>query len=217
MVRFLSLENLKSWKRVCCLITVLGELQFIVVTFIAMLFYPDGYSFTVNYFSHLGTTVTVRGKPNTVSRVLFLIAFMITGVVLIPFWIVITTLFSDKKTTRYISLLGSTLGVISSPFLMGIAIFPGDTQYDLHSLSTRAFFLLFAFAIAIYSVAILLNRDYQNFYAYIGIAFFIVIVLFIFRFFTSIGAIMQKIIVYCFIIWAAIQTVKVWKVSGPEP
>jgi len=194
---------------------VLGGFQFIVVTFIAMLFYPDGYSFTENYFSHLGTTVTLRGKPNNVSSFLFLIACVITGAILIPFWIVITTLFSDKKITKYMSLLGSTMGVVSSPFLMGIAIFPGDTQYELHLLSTRAFFLLFAFAIVVYSVAILLNRNYQNFYAYIGIFFFIIIVLFIFRFFASIGAIMQKIIVYSFISWSAIQIVKVWKGSSP--
>ncbi len=217
MVRFLSLENLKSWKRVCCLIAVIGGLQYMIVTIIAMLFYPDGYSFTGNNFSHLGMSVTVSGKPNPISSVLFLIACVIAGAVIIPFWIVITTLFSDTKTTRYISLIGSIFGVISGPCLMGVGIFPGDRQYDAHLFVTRAFFLFFALAIVVYSLAILLERDYQNFYAFLGIGFFLVIVLHVLRFFISIGPLMQKIIVYCFIIWAAIQIIKVWKVSGPVP
>jgi hypothetical membrane protein len=208
----IKLEDLKSWKRLSCIISLFGGLQFIVVTFIAMFFYPDGYSFTEDYFSHLGTTVNMKtGSPNDVSRFLFVMACVITGVCLIPFWIVLLTLFTASKLMKALSLFGSLLGVISCPFLMGIGIFAGDTQPSLHVLSTRMFFLLFAAAILIYSIAILFNAEYQNIYSIIGIAFSILIVLFVLRFFIQINVIMQKIIVYGFCSWALLQITKIWK------
>ena len=210
----LNLESLKSWKRVACVITIIGTLQMIVLTFIAMILYPDGYSFADHYFSHLGLTRTPNGSDNTVCMILFIIALTGAAIGLIPFWIVMTTIFSELEGIKYLSYLGSFLGLLSSPFLIGVAIFPGDTQGALHSLSTRNFFLLFAIAILIYSIAIFFNKDYQNIYAVMGIIFSIVIVLFIFRFFSAIGPIMQKTIIYGFCLWGAFQITKIWKEVG---
>ena len=205
-------EYLKSWKHLSCIIALIGGIQFIVVTIVAMFFYPDGYSFTEDYFSFLGTTVNVRTySQNTISRILFVIACVVAGASLIPFWIVITTLFKDKEITRYLSYFGSLLGIIASPLIMGVGIFPGDKMYDIHNFAARYFFLLFAIAILIYSIAILFNENYQNFYAFIGFGFSVLIVLYIMRVFIQIGPLMQKIIVYGFIIWATLQVLKIWK------
>jgi hypothetical membrane protein len=211
----LKLEDLKSWKQLSCLIALLGGLQFIILTFIAMFLYPDGYSFTDNYLSHLGTTITVEShSPNMTCRILFLLACVIAGASLIPFWIVMTTLFTESEITRYFSYFGSFIGLVSSPLLMGIGIFPGNTHYFEHAFSARYFFLLFAAAILIYSVAILLKKDYQNIYAFVGFGFSLLIVLFIFRFFTPINPLMQKIIAYGFILWSAFQITKIWRIIG---
>lgn len=208
----LKIEDLKAWKRLSCIISLFGGLQFIIVTFLAMFFYPDGYSFTEDYFSYLGTTVNLRtGAPNDVSRLMFVIACVVAGACLIPFWIVIATLFNESKIMKTLSLFGSLLGIISCPFLMGVGIYAGDTEYSLHVLSTRTFFLLFAAAILIYSIAILFNAEYQTIYSIIGIAFSIIIVLFVLRFFIQINVIMQKIIVYGFCLWALLQITKIWK------
>jgi len=209
------LEKIKSWKQIACIITLVGGVQFIIITFIAMLLYADGYSFADNYISHLGTTKTVEGSPNTIPRILFIITCVVVGISLIPFWIVITTLFLDSPLMKYISLLGSTLGLISSPFVMALAIYAADTHGPEHSITTRIFFLLFATAILIYSIAILLNSEYQNSFSFIGIGFAIIIVLFIFGYFRIINVIMQKIIVYGFIVWAFIQVINVWKDVSP--
>ncbi len=216
----LTLEDLKSWKRLCCIITVLGGFQFMLITFIAMFFYPDGYSFTEDYFSYLGTTVNVKtGSPNNISRVLFLIACVVAGVSLIPFWIVITTLFTESKFMRYISLFGSIIGAISSVFLMGVGIYAENTHYFLHSSSAKMFFLFFIIAILTYSFAILLNSEYQNIYSFIGIVFSItiitiIIILYVFRYSIQISVITQKIIVYGFCLWAVLQISNVWKEHG---
>jgi hypothetical membrane protein len=94
---------------------------------------------------------------------------------------------------------------------MGIGIYAGDTQHTLHALSARMYFLLFAAAILIYSIAILFNRDYPKIYSMIGIVFSILIVLYILSFFIQINAIMQKIIVYGFCLWALLQITIIWK------
>ena len=210
------MEKIKSWKQIACIIAIIGAVQFIIITFIAMLLYPDGYSFAGHYISHLGTTKTVEGSPNTIPRILFIITCVVAGISLIPFWIVITTLFLDAPLMKYISLLGSTLGLISSPFIMALAIFAADTHGPEHSITTRIFFLLFAAAILIYSIAILLYSEYQNSFSFIGIGFAVIIVLFIFGYFRIINVIMQKIIVYGFIVWAFIQVIKVWKEVSPN-
>ncbi|MFX1338978.1 MAG: DUF998 domain-containing protein, partial [Promethearchaeota archaeon] len=160
-IAILTLELLKSWKRLSCIITMIGGFQFILLTFIAMIFYPGGYSFTEDYFSNLGTTVNVNtGAPNGISRIMFLIACVTVGASLIPFWVVLTVLFTKSKLTFYISLFGSIIGVTSSIFLMGVGIFAEDTQYFLHSLSARMFFILIMIAILTYSCTILLNYEY---------------------------------------------------------
>ena len=177
-----------------------------------MFFYPDGYSFTEDYFSFLGTTINVRTySKNTISRILFVIACVVAGASLIPFWIVITTLFKDTELTRSLSYVGSMFGILSSPLLMAVGIFPGDKMYDIHAFVAKYFFLLFAISILIYSVAILFNENYQNSYAIIGFGFSALIVMYILRVFIQIGPLMQKIIAYGFILWAGLQVIKIWK------
>lgn len=209
-----NFESLKSWKRLACLIAVIGTLQMIALTLIAMILYPDGYSFSDHYFSHLGLTRTPDGKTNSISQILFIIALVVAAISLIPFWVVMTTIFTDLEGVKYLSYFGSILGLLSSPFLIGVAIFPGDTHGALHSISARNFFLLFAIAILIYSIAILFNMDYHNIYAIVGIIFSVIIFLFIFRFFSAINPIMQKTIIYGFCLWGAFQITKIWKEVG---
>jgi len=203
-----------NWKQIGCLITVIGALQFMIMSSLAMVFYPGGYSVFNDYLSHLGLT-KVNGGSNTISFWLWIIATNVAGLTLIPFWLVINTLFTKTRTEHVLSSIGMVLGVISGPFLMGIGIFPADTRPDAHEISTIIFFLLFAIAIAIYSIAILYNTDYPNLYAYVGVIFSIVIVLFIGEVFAPINVAMQKIIVYGFVLWVVFQVTKVWDAVSP--
>jgi hypothetical membrane protein len=182
-----------------------------------MCLYEGGYSFTEDYFSSLGTTVNAKtGTPNLISRGLFLIACVLVGASLIPFWMVFTALFRESKLTYYISLFGSSIGVASSVFLMGVGIFAEDTQYYLHSTSARLFFICIMIAMLTYSFVILLNSNYPNRYSLVGILFSIssILFLYIFRYSVLISVIMQKIIVYGFCLWTVLQISKIWKEYG---
>jgi hypothetical membrane protein len=195
---------------------MIGGGQFIIMTFIAMIFYPDGYSFTKDYFSYLGTTTNIKtGSDNEVSRILFLIACVLAGTCLIPFWIVLRTSFTKTKLMRYSSLFGTLMGILSSIFLMGVGLFAEDNQYSLHSSSAKMFFVFFIAAIFAFSFVILLNSEYQNIFSFLGVIFCVtvIIILYVFRFSTIISVITQKIIVYGFCMWAVLQITQVWKNS----
>ncbi len=214
MIDFLKLEELKNWKRLGCLLAVIGAVQFMVLSSVAMIFYPGGYSIMDNYLSHLGQ-IEVAGESNTISYVLWVVATVVAGLILIPFWIVLRTLFTKTRGNR-ISLIGTSLGVVSGPFLIGIGIFSMSTHASAHGLATIVFFLLFAAAIAVYSVAILFNEEYPNMYSFVGVVFSILIVLFVGGAFAAIDVLMQKIIVYGFVVWVLFQVTKVWPAVGTE-
>ena len=81
--------NLKDWNILASKIMIIGSILFVVLIFVAMLFYPGGthinpnskgYSFFQNFLSDLGLTVACSGKENLVSCVLFTISFAIFGV-----------------------------------------------------------------------------------------------------------------------------------------
>ncbi len=208
----LGWNDLKSWKKLSCLIALIGMLLFSIITIITMIFIYDGYSFTEDYISYLGTTNNVRtGSNNEISKTLFIIACVIAGASLIPFWIVSTKLFVDNKIAKLISYFSSLLGLLSCPCLMGIGIFPGDTQYSLHAYSARGFFILFPAAIFFYSFAILFQKDYPNIYSLVGFAFFVFIAPFLLGLLIQFNPIAQKIIVYGFFVWVALQITNIWK------
>jgi hypothetical protein len=218
MDSFSNIGKIKSWKGIFCILAVIGAMQFIIITIIAMFFYPGGYLFFEYTFSYLGTTVAENGADNSISRFLFVLACTLTAILLNPFWVVMPTLFLNNKSIKYLSLLGSLCGIVSSPFLYLLAIIPGDIDFVGHIIATNVFFLLFAAAIIIYSITILLNKEYQNVYGWVGIAFSVIIILYplVFRNIYAIRSLMQRIVVYGFVLWIVYQSTRVWKSIGPK-
>lgn len=215
MNSFLSLDDLKSWKRIFSLYTIIGAILFLILTIIAMLTYPVPYDFGGHYFSSLGVTHVKTGNlPNPVSSTIFLITMIIAGSSLIPFWIIIRELFIDVEKASKIATVGTILGLASAPLAMGVGIFPGDIAPLPHTISANGFFISISAAIILYSIAILLNDNYPNPFAYIGIAIAIIVFLYVFGAFRFADPLFQKICVYSFIIWAFIQTIKVWQEVG---
>ncbi len=219
LITFISLEDLKDKKHALIFLSGIGAISFIILTFIAMLFYPRPYNFFTDHFSMLGlinANPSFFGRippglplPNPISSILFMSALTITAVATVPFWIIITSLFEENRNTKILSRFGSIVGLISSPLLIGIA-FPADVYLEIHSISTMWFFLLFAVAIMIYTIAIFLNENYPNEYAIFGVIVVAVAILYVFIPFTPLNAMHQKIAVYLFIAWPLLQAKKIW-------
>ena len=204
--------GIKSIGRLACVVTIFGVLQFFLLTFVAALFYPGGYDYFGYYFSDLGAVIARNGEPNSISRSLFSVALTIIALSLIPFWLIIHRLFRESTVERVLSILGSALGLLSSPFTIGVGLFPIDTQLETHFIVTLILVLLFALASLLYSVAIILNQNYPN---YLGLMAFILLAISVASFATSLndpslGAFLQKIVAYGYFIWTLIPTYLFW-------
>lgn len=159
---------LSKVQRIAIPLTVFGGLQFIVLTFLAMLFYPGGtvgnpsaeqYIFFENFFSDLGRTQDFENNSNLISRVLFTISLSFQGIATILFFYTIPTLFpKDKKTKRW-TLLIAILGVIAGIGFVGIAHTPWDIDRPIH-----VFFVNLGFRLLLISASLMLIRIYKTDY-----------------------------------------------------
>ena len=174
-----------SWKRLSAFLGILGGIIFVIVTFIAMLTYPGGYSFFDNYFSELGLTVT-NGTPSLLNYALFIVACSSAALCLIPFLLAMQTVFTETKSLTALSWTGTIFGIAAAPNLAFLAIFAANIQ------------------------AILLKKEYPNLYAIIGLAVVVICFLLIGAFFVPAleffgSALWQKVSVYALILWSAFQ------------
>jgi len=180
--------------------------QFFLLTFVAALLYPGGFDYLGYFFSDLGAVVAKNGEPNLASSALFSITIVVVAITLIPFWLILRSLFTKSKLERILSILGSVLGLISFPFLIGVAIFPIDTQLENHILMTLIFFSLFVLATLIYSIVAFLNRDYPNYLGIIGLVLFGFSTMILVDPLATYVAFLQTIVLYGYFAWVLLQT-----------
>ena len=207
-------SNFKRISRLACIVTVFGVLQFFILTFLAAFLYPGGYDYFGYYFSDLGAVAARNGDPNLFSRILFFVALTLLALILIPFWLTIRSLLPESKKGKILGKIGSILGVVSSPFLIAVALFPLDTQLNSHFLATLVFVLLFVSATLLYSISMILNQNYPKHFGVIGFILFVIpIASFTVSFidpFAPLGAFLQKIALYCYFIWILLPIYLVW-------
>jgi len=211
-----------------------GCIQFVVLTLIAMVFYPGGthadpttkgYSFFRNFFSDLGLTETISGDPKFASFLLFTLAMVLAGTALAIFFIAFPQLLSSSRLGKWLSILGSIAGTVSGLAFIVVAL-PGNLYPRPHSLSVQIAFLAFFVAVLFYAPALFLKRGYPKTYAWTFVAFTILLGVYIWLLFegpstsTSTGLIIQatgqKIIVYAAIISMFIQSYGAWKTTKGE-
>ncbi|MFW9874713.1 MAG: hypothetical protein ACFFG0_16520 [Candidatus Thorarchaeota archaeon] len=163
--------KLKKWGIV---LNIIGCIQFIFLTSIAMLFYKGGtyvdastshYLFWNNYFSDLGRTVAHSGIINTVSFVLFTVTLSIWGAFQIPFYLIFPSLFKDSKGLKKFCFTGSILGILTGIFYIGIAFTPSDITDLLHDLFVFLGFSSIFLSNILYAIVIFKDPNYANFYA----------------------------------------------------
>jgi len=154
--------------------------QFVVLTIVAMLFYPGGtfvdpaskgYSFFRNFFSDLGRTQTQSGASSTVSAILFFVTLTLAGLGLASFFLAMPRLFGQVRLPRLLSRLGSIAGLISGLAFVGVAWAPVNLAGELHRLFVQIAFLAFFVAILVYIGAMLRTRTYPRRYVCVCGAF----------------------------------------------
>jgi hypothetical protein len=201
-----------SWKRISAYLGIVSGLIFVVVTFIAMLTFPGGYSFFEYPFSALGLTV-INSTPSMLNYYLFVIACTGAAICYVPLLLAMWTRFTETTLLKVLAGIGVIFGLASAPNLSALAIFAGNVYPSEHGTTTLTFFLLITIGILIYSIAIFFNSEYPQLYGLIGLIAVVICFCYIGAFFSSIlpifaifgTALWQKVSVYALVLWSGFQ------------
>jgi hypothetical protein len=198
---------------------MVGCIQFIVLTLLAMLLYGGGtaldpaargYSFFTNFFSDLGFTKTRLGTPNTASAILFFVALTLTGLALVLFFLAMPRFFRGSIPSRMLSGAGSIFGVVAGLSFVGVAFTPANLYLGAHALFVQVAFLSFFVAVLFYLAAILVTPTFPSAYAAVFAVFALLLAVYLWLIFfgprfdspsgVQIQATGQKVIVYSAIV-----------------
>ena len=189
--------KLENWKEKAFFFDILGCTVYVILIFLAMVFYPGGtptnpnthgYTFWENWLSDLGLIESHSGENNIVSMILFTTALTFWGLSLIPFFLVLRTLFTEGNFEKILSTIGSILGVIAAISLIGIAYTPADILGLLHITFVYIAYLSLFILGVIYSITLFKSKILPKQYA---IVFLIWTIIFFFT--LSMGIVGQKI------------------------
>ncbi|MFX1395319.1 MAG: hypothetical protein ACFFAH_17405 [Promethearchaeota archaeon] len=228
--------KIKNWREFSFLLMIICIIQFLILTTIAMFFYPggnmlnpnaQGYSFFENFISDLGRTKSISGKPNITSLILYTIAGVSFSISLILFVLALRHHFKDNIKTIVIANFIMILGIISAIFMMVGYLTPWDIFGSTHVLCGLIFTSMGVITLLLYAIAILYNEQYSNRMAIVllFVFSFVIINLFIITFLkynaTTIESLifqvsLQKFTLYSFLISLLVQgfyTLKLEKIK----
>ena len=198
---------------------------FIVFNIIAMLSYPGstylnesnpGYSFTRNFLSDLGRTISFSGEINFLSAQLFNTSLILAGGVFTLFYIYVWKVFlADNQ--RLLALIGSFFGVLGGLAFIGVGLTPANLYLKLHIICATWLFRFFFVASLCYTLAIYRHSSFKNKYAWGYLVFTISILLYILiselgpnpkvsQFALTLQVVSQKMIILIFMVAVYIQT-----------
>jgi len=158
-----------NWKRIGAWCGILAPVQYVIICTTIMLFlYPGGFDFFTDPMSTLGYSVT-NGVPTPLNWFMWAASTSLHGALQIPFWLSWRTVFTKTTPLKTLSVIGTILGVAAAPFWVMVGVFAWDLYPDMHLLAGNGTAWFFLFPCIIYSIVILLNKDYGNVYALLGI------------------------------------------------
>ena len=169
------MNSSQFWRKDIFAFVNIGCGIFVLLTILAMFFYPGGtftdfnshgYSFFQNFFSELGMVRTHNGNPKSISLILFLIAMFLSGSGMMAFFAAFPQFFQKTRANRTLSLVGSALGIISGVCFIGVAAVPADVDMELHKDFVLWAFRLFPVAVLCYTIVLFRQKTYPRQYAW---------------------------------------------------
>ena len=160
---------------------------FIILNIMAMFCYPGGtyrnnlslgYSFTHNFLSDLGRTMSFSDDTNFLSSQLFNMSLIFAGSVFAMFYIHVPKVFNEHNQ-KILALTGSLFGVLGGGSLLGVGLTPADLYLELHIIFANWLFRFMFLASLFYTVVIFRHSTLNNKYAGGYLVFTISILLYI--------------------------------------
>lgn len=177
----------EKWRKSIFIFNLISVAQYFALIHIAMFFYSggtrldsnaQGYSFFSNFISDLGLTRSYSGRPNTVSWLLFTISMITSGLSFILFYIAIRIFFKTKKQ-KWIINLASFFGIMIGISIIGVGLTPWDIYTEAHDIFAEISFITTVITLLFFILAIFMNENYPNRFAYILIAYMLVSIIYI--------------------------------------
>ena len=183
----------------------------------------EGYSFAYNYFSDLGRTRTFDGSSNILTHLIFKTALSIGGICLMLFFTALPALFK-QPLAKFLAVITTVFGIMAGISYIGIANIPWNVDYWGHRVFVRFGFLAFLAMTFFYTLAILIEKQYPNRYAFAMTVFALIlgiqitIMFFAPRAWRSndalfLQAVAQKIVVYAEILCMLYQSYGALKIA----
>ena len=160
---------------------------FIVLNIASMLLYTGstyrdhltlGYSFTENFLSDLGRTLTFSGEFNFLSSQLFNMSLILAGGVFALFYLQVRKVFNSDKQNIF-AFIGSFFGILGGISLVGVGLTPADLYLDLHIICANWLFRFMFVASLFYTIVIFRHPTFENKYASGYLVFSITILIYI--------------------------------------
>ena len=205
---------------------------FIILNIAAMLLYPgstyrdnltSGYSFTENFLSDLGRTLTFSKEINFLSAQFFNMSLILAGAVFTMFYLHVRKVFNEENQ-RTLAFIGSFFGILGGLSLAGIGLTPADLYLDLHIICANWLFRFMCATSLFYTVVIFRHPGIENKYVGGYMVFTISILLYILisefgpdstisQFALVLQVVSQKIILLIFMLAIYIQTLGLQKLQ----
>lgn len=143
---------------------------FLILQLFSMLCYPggtffnfdtEGYSFTRNFLSDLGRSISFSSKNNFIASQLFNTSLIIAGSIFIMFYYNLIYIFVEYKYI-IIAILGSFFGTLGGFMLIMVGLTPSDLYLSLHIIAAKWLFRTFFISSICYSILIYLSNIFSN-------------------------------------------------------
>ncbi len=165
----------RNWREKAFIFGMIGTITYVILPLIAMVFYAGGtminpnapgYTFWANWFSDLGRTKGYSGKDNTVSMVIFIIAFCVLSISLIITAIALPYFFRENSLEKWLSIIGTFFLIINGILIVGIAFTPWDIYPNEHSVIVQLSGNMSLIGGILYIIVVFHNEEFPNRYAY---------------------------------------------------
>ena len=164
----------RNWREKAFIFGMIGTITYVILPLIAMVFYAGGtfidpsapgYTFWENWFSDLGMTKSYSGRDNTVSMIIYIIAYSIFGISLIITAIALPYFFRENSMEKWLSIIGTFFLIIWGISMVGAAFTPWDIYFDEHMTFAIIWGYMSLIGGILYIIVIFHNKDYSNKYA----------------------------------------------------
>ncbi|PWI47087.1 hypothetical protein CEE45_13620 [Candidatus Heimdallarchaeota archaeon B3_Heim] len=208
----------------------IGTLQFIILTFIAMIFYTggtridetaQGYSFFTNFFSDLGRTVAYSGKGNLISVILFIVALVGLGLTFLSYFRFIPEIFNSTEEEQKLSKIVAKIGTVAAIAFIGIAFTPANLVTIIHDSLVVTGFTLVSIVLGILLILTIRDQKFSKVYTITYLILILIVLAYGGLFFLIpkivtyedllIRVSMQKLVVYSLLACFLFQSFGIWR------